>query len=479
MTAADAAAARVAIGAGTSSFDGVFSSLSGKPTTLSGYGITDAQPLDSDLTAIAALTTTTYGRSLLTGADAAATHTTLGLGTLATQNGTFSGTSSGTNTGDQTITLTGDVTGTGTGSFAATIANNAVSFAKFVAAGSAGFVGATAAGNYSHRTPTQVTAALDAMVGDSGSGGTKGLVPAPSAGDAAASKYLKADGTWATVSGGGSPSGSSGQMQYNNAGAFGGAAQVVYSTTGTHVVVTASGATLIPLCVKGAASQSGNLQEWQNSSGTILSRISSSGDFHMNRASARAWIGDNTGGFVGVREPVTGGSYGIGYDASTDSIYLGTYAGRNLVFGTAAYSTAALATAFMLLVTGTGSPYGSTYEIGLYVGSGGARSTTNSPFPLIGTNGFGTNIPGTDFITGGGKGTGTGTPGKLIGRTSTPGVSGSSLQSHRDVYNFDGNTISGETPMLLLDCAKGTLQRVSIGASDSGGTGFKVLRVPN
>lgn len=53
-----------------------------------------------------------------------------GLGTLATQSGTFSGTSSGTNTGDQTITLTGDVTGSGTGSFAATIANDAVTFAK-------------------------------------------------------------------------------------------------------------------------------------------------------------------------------------------------------------------------------------------------------------------------------------------------------------------------------------------------------------
>jgi hypothetical protein len=36
----------------------------------------------------------------------------------------------GTNTGDQTITLTGDVTGSGTGSFAATIANDAVTYAK-------------------------------------------------------------------------------------------------------------------------------------------------------------------------------------------------------------------------------------------------------------------------------------------------------------------------------------------------------------
>lgn len=44
------------------------------------------QPLDSDLTAIAALTTTTFGRALLTLADAAAARSDLGLGTAATSN---------------------------------------------------------------------------------------------------------------------------------------------------------------------------------------------------------------------------------------------------------------------------------------------------------------------------------------------------------------------------------------------------------
>jgi hypothetical protein len=41
------------------------------------------------------------------------------------------------------------------------------------------------------------------MVGDTGTGGTAGLVPAPAAGDAAAGKYLKADGTWTAPASGG------------------------------------------------------------------------------------------------------------------------------------------------------------------------------------------------------------------------------------------------------------------------------------
>lgn len=68
---------------------------------------------------------------------------------------------------------------------------------------------------------TVPVARLPVMVGDSGSGGTAGLVPAPATGDA--TKFLKGDGTWATPSGGGgSPGGSDTQLQYNNASAFGG-----------------------------------------------------------------------------------------------------------------------------------------------------------------------------------------------------------------------------------------------------------------
>jgi hypothetical protein len=64
LTKTTAASIRTYIGAGTSSFDGVFASLTSKPTTIGGYGITDFnslgdarwQPLDSDLTSWAAIT---------------------------------------------------------------------------------------------------------------------------------------------------------------------------------------------------------------------------------------------------------------------------------------------------------------------------------------------------------------------------------------------------------------------------------------
>ncbi len=48
---------------------------------------------------------------------------------------------------------------------------------------------------------------LPVFTGDSGSGGVQGVVPAPTAGDTAAGKFLFADGTWATPSGTGNVAG--------------------------------------------------------------------------------------------------------------------------------------------------------------------------------------------------------------------------------------------------------------------------------
>ena len=90
LALADAAAGRTALGLGTAAtaatgdFDAAGAAAAAQAAS---------QPVDSDLTAIAALTTTSYGRAFLALADAAAGRTALGLGGAATLSvGTTAGT---------------------------------------------------------------------------------------------------------------------------------------------------------------------------------------------------------------------------------------------------------------------------------------------------------------------------------------------------------------------------------------------------
>jgi hypothetical protein len=85
LTLADAAALRSAAVLGTAAQNntGDFDAA-GAAASAQAAAIAASQPVDSDLTAIAALTTTAFGRSVLTQADAAAVRTLAGLGTAAT-----------------------------------------------------------------------------------------------------------------------------------------------------------------------------------------------------------------------------------------------------------------------------------------------------------------------------------------------------------------------------------------------------------
>lgn len=78
------------------------------------------------------------------------------------------------------------------------IADANVTLAKLASIATASFVGRNTAGTGVPEvlSATVSTAILNALVGDSGSGGTKGLVPAPSAGDAALGKRLTPAATW-------------------------------------------------------------------------------------------------------------------------------------------------------------------------------------------------------------------------------------------------------------------------------------------
>jgi hypothetical protein len=97
------------------------------------------------------------------------------------------------------VAVSSDATLANTG--ALTISNDAISNAKLANMSTQTFKGRTTAGSGDPEdlTATQATAILNQFVGDSGSGGLKGLVTAPVTGDA--TRFLRGDGTWQTPSG--------------------------------------------------------------------------------------------------------------------------------------------------------------------------------------------------------------------------------------------------------------------------------------
>lgn len=63
--------------------------------------------------------------------------------------------------------------------------------------------------------------------------------------------------------------------------------------------------------------------------------------------------------------------------------------------------------------------------------------------------------------------------------TQTQGLIFKVQNSGTNQFGIDASSTAHDTRLLLWDVDKDTLSRVSVGTNDSGGAGFKVLRVPN
>ena len=155
------------------------------PTTLAGYGITDAQPFDADLAAFAAIVAGSDNflqskAGAWVGRTIAQVKADLGL--------------AGANSGDQTITLTGDVTGTGTGSFITTLKTSNPNVGSFGSATQGVVLTVNAKGLVTAASIVTITPAFSSITGKpttlAGYGITDGLTQ--SSADAA---YLKSDGS--------------------------------------------------------------------------------------------------------------------------------------------------------------------------------------------------------------------------------------------------------------------------------------------
>jgi hypothetical protein len=153
-------------------------SVSGSPVTVSGnitlaFAAGYSLPLDSSQ----ANWNTAFAERLRwdggsTGLDATTGRTSLGLGSLATQSGTFSGTSSGTNTGDNAVNTlysglvsNANHTGDATGSTALTLATVNANVGTFGSATAAGVVTVNAKGLITAASSATITPAVGSITG--------------------------------------------------------------------------------------------------------------------------------------------------------------------------------------------------------------------------------------------------------------------------------------------------------------------------
>jgi hypothetical protein len=94
-------------------------------------------------------------------------------------------------------------------------------------------------------------------------------------------------------------------------------------------------------------------------------------------------------------------------------------------------------------------------------------------------DGFGANIVGSDHVVMAGRSTGNATNASVLIQSSPVGGAGSVINAARTGLSVRASAVAGDTDILVFDVTAALLVRVTRGAADSGGVGFRLLRIPN
>lgn len=285
-----------------------------------------------------------------------------------------------------------------------------------------------------------------------------------------------------------------------------------------NVMFGTSATTSKGLVIQGLASQTANLQEWQDSTGAVKSFVDASGrivvgssmpgipgaiginNYTTNSNDLVIQHGDSFGGIVMVNYGTPGGNFGgklvLGHADGTFASP--TQPGSGRVVGSVNFNGWESANTFQNVASiqgvvdttsGTGdwpgrlvfntTPDGSTTLAermridstgNIYIGNG-ATSATPTSGVLGATGGAGTNIAGAALTIAGGRGTGTGVGGNIVFQTaSASGVSGASANSLTTRLTIDNATTS---LYLGPGITSGTAVNTYIAASGSSALGVQ------
>lgn len=164
---------------------------------------------------------------------------------------------------------------------------------------------------------------------------------------------------------------------------------------------------------------------------------------------------------------------------------------HNIVIGRQASAGASLTSACIILGAGTtqndaalsgafvvGGPSGPISKF--WVGRGVSHTASLGGLTLNCTNGITTNnLAMGDLTVIAPLGTGNATPGVINLQTGVIQAAGNTSQAARTGVRVSASTTADDTDLMVFDVTGAVLSRVSRGAIDSGGVGFRLLRIPN